>query len=132
MATAHATFVVDEIGHGEPIATHPGAEVARARVRKTFTGDFAGTGQVEMTTALAGDGRGYVGVEWLEGTLDGRVGGFALLHCGTADATGQSGTWPIVPGSGTDALVGIAGHAEVGVDAEGIHRFTLDYELPEG
>lgn len=126
-----STFTVDGIDHGEPVADHPGVEVARAQVHKTFAGPLSGTGRVDMTTALAGQGRGYVGVEWIEGVLDGRDGGFALLHCGTADQHEQWAVWRIVPGSGTGELAGIRGEAEIDITEDGTHVLTVRYDLPE-
>ena len=127
---AKATFTVDGIDHGEPVANHPGTELSRARVNKTFSGDLAGTGTVEMMTAFGEAGRGSVAIEWIQGTLGGRGGGFALLHCGTQDGTDQWAVWRVVPGSGTDELEGIVGEGQIEVDADGTHRFRLAYELP--
>lgn len=126
---AHATFTVDGIDHGEPLTDHPGVEVSRARVRKTFSGDLVGTGTVEMMTAFAEDGRGYVAVEWIEGALHGEQGAFALLHLGTQGADGQWGTWRVVPGTGTGALRAITGDAEITIDEDGAHSIVLRYEL---
>lgn len=126
---ANATFTVDEVTAGERLGDRDGTELARARVRKTFSGALEGTGEVEMTTAVAAGGRGYVGIEWIEGVLDGRTGGFALLHCGTMGVDGQWATWPIVPGSGSAELAGISGNATIEIDAAGGHHFALDYAI---
>lgn len=128
---AESVFVVDEITDGEPIASRGRTDVARARVHKTFSGDLEAKGVVELSTAVAPDGRGYVGIEWVEGTLQGRSGGFALLHAGTMDSSGQWATWPIVPGSGSGELEGIMGDGVIEIDDQGEHRFSLTYELPE-
>jgi len=126
---ANATFTVDGIDHGEPVANHPGIELSRARVNKTFAGDLEGTGTVAMMTAFGEDGRGYVAIEWIEGSLHGKSGGFALLHCGTQGAGEQWAVWRVVPGSGTGDLAGIDGDGWIEVDADGTHRFRLDYEV---
>lgn len=127
---ANATFTVDGIDHGEPVANHPGTELSRARVNKTFTGELEGSGTVEMLTAFGDVGRGYVAIEWIEGTLAGRSGGFALLHCGTQGPDDQWAVWRVVPGSGTDGLTGLTGEGRIDVDPDGTHRFQLTYELP--
>lgn len=127
---AEATFTVDGIDHGEPVADHRGTELSRARVNKTFSGAVEGSGTVEMMSAYGEDGRGYVAIEWIEGTVDGRSGGFALIHAGTQDAQSQWAVWRVVPGSGTDGLAGITGEGHISIDEDGTHRFRLGYELP--
>ncbi len=130
---AESTFVVDEITDGEPIGSRGHTDVSRARVHKTFSGDLEGRGVVELSTAVAPEGRGYVGIEWIEGTLNGRSGGFAVLHAGTMDGMGQQwATWPIVPGSGSRELEGIVGDGTIEITDDGEHRFVLVFELPEG
>lgn len=103
---------------------------SRVEIRKTFTGDLEAQGSVEMLAVQAGEpGSGYVALERIEGTLQGRRGGFAVLHQGTMVGEVTSGRWPISPGSGTGELKGISGEARIEIDQEGAHTLFLDYQL---
>ena len=89
-------------------------------------GDLVGTGTVEMLAARSpSGGAGYVALERIEGTLAGKTGTFALLHLGTMDGSGESGHWPIVPGSGTGDLRGVSGTAKIERTEAGEHRVML-------
>jgi hypothetical protein len=122
---ARSTFTVDK--RDMQPADWTGGGLMRARFVKTFTGDLAGTGTVEATL-LRTDADGpsvYVGIERIEGTLAGRTGSFLLTHTAVSHGTATSGTWAIVPASGTGALSAIRGTGTITPD----HEFTLDYEL---
>jgi metallo-beta-lactamase class B len=104
----------------------------RMRLEKTFTGDLVGTGQGEMLTAMTGTqgSAGYVAIERVTGTLHGRAGSFVLQHTGIMDRGTPQLAVTIVPDSGTGELAGIAGTLAIDV-ADGQHRYTLEYSLPE-
>lgn len=106
----------------------PGRELAKATVRKTFTGALDGTSVAELMTAAQGEGRGYLATEEFDGTLDGRSGGFVMQHGGIGDAEGAESFGEILPGSGTGELVGIRGKVAYQHDESGA-RVTLTYEL---
>ena len=76
-----------------------------------------------------GDGAGYVALETVRGTLDGRTGTFAILHAGTMTEDGMWAKWPISPGSGTGELEGIRGEVRIEIAPDGAHTLYLDYEL---
>ncbi len=42
----------------------------------------------------------------------------------------QSGSYTVVPDSGTGQLAGLSGQGDIAVDAGGAHTLTLDYDLP--
>jgi hypothetical protein len=125
---ARAPFTLDDFA-GEPSYRQEDGErvqFARAHIEKTFTGDLEGTGTVDMISVSVGDeGAAYVAMEWIEGTLDGRRGGFALMHAADDKLT----AWRIVVGSGTGELTGIRGEAAIDIDESGAHTLTLDYDL---
>ncbi|MBE1501862.1 hypothetical protein H4696_008962 [Amycolatopsis lexingtonensis] len=123
-STATASFVLDK---WEPQATDEagGTEFARVAIAKTFTGAVEGTSTVEMLSASNATSRAYVAFERLAVTVDGREGGFVLHH--TADDSGL--TLKILAGSGFGELTGISGSANIEMDAEQNHTFTLTYEL---
>ena len=86
-----------------------GTKLARVTVRKTFTGDVAGTSVTELLTAGGGTGRGYVASELFEGSIDGRKGSVVFQHGGVGDDTGGEAFGNIVPGTGSGELAGLRG-----------------------
>ncbi len=110
-----------------------GVQLSRTRIAKTFSGDIEGTGVVQSVMAVAPQGSaGYVGIELIVASVHGRSGSFVLQHAATADRGTQSGSWTIVPDSGTGELAGLSGTGEIIVTPEGDHTFILDYELTTG
>ena len=72
---------------------------------------------------------GYVAIELVTGTLDGKQGTFTLQHLASMDAAGSHMQVQIVPGSGTGQLHGITGTFEIKI-TDGKHNYDLSYELP--
>jgi hypothetical protein len=127
MPRAESSFVVDS-WHGESYDTEPGAELGRARLTKTFSGDLVGSSTAELLSATTEVGpAAYVALERIRGSVHGRSGTFVLHH--SAGAAGAQ--WTVVLGSGTDDLKGMTGTAEIARHDDGSHTFVLDYELPE-
>ncbi len=79
-------------------------------------------------TAVEGSA-GYVAIERVNGTLDGRAGSFALQHSGTMDRGTPTLSVTVVPDSGTEALTGLSGSMTIDVGEE--HRYGFTYRLPE-
>lgn len=109
-----------------------GARLTRARVTKTFHGDFecVSTAELLMATAQVETSRAYVGFERVTGRIQGRSGSFVLHHNAFGSAAGGEARWLVLPDSGTGDLHGMAGEAHIEIDPDGTHRFTLDYDLP--
>ncbi len=128
---ATATFTLDS-WEPEPIDDGPGAALGRVRITKTFSGDLAGTGTVEMLTAMTAveGSAAYVAFERISGTLAGRSGTFVVHHTATSAAGDQSGSWTVVPDSGTGELRGMEGDGVIAVSSDG-HALVLDYALPD-
>jgi hypothetical protein len=126
---AVAGFDVDPFDGDPPYREDDGVGHTRARIEKTFHGAIEGHGSVEMLAARADAGSGYVALERITGTVNGRSGGFSLLHIGTMTGTEVWGRWLVVPGSGTGELGTIRGEGRIDVDAAGRHTFTLEYEV---
>ena len=103
------------------------ADVARATIRKSFTGELEGTsvgyGLLLQTPDQTG---GYVVIERVSATADGREGTFVIQHYGVRDAAG-GGPWygDVVPGSGTDGFAGVTGTFAIQHDEAGA-VFTWD------
>jgi hypothetical protein len=72
---------------------------------------------------------GYVAIERVSGTLQGRTGTFALQHSGTMTRGRPQLTISVVPDSGTDELVGLAGQMGITI-ADGKHSYEFEYTLP--
>jgi len=119
-----------------PVAqdSHPdGITLGRYSLDKQYHGALEAAAKGEMLAAgssVKGSG-GYVAVERVEGTLDGKRGSFALQHLGQmSQADGQHLTILVVPGSGTGELEGIAGTLDIKIAADGAHSYDLAYTLP--
>ena len=97
-------------------------------VTEPFSGDVAGSGSVRFLQASRIDGSAsFCGIERVVGRLAGREGSFLLQDSGTLQGNQVSGSWFVVPGSGSDQLVGLRGEggfeAQLGQNAS----WTLAY-----
>jgi hypothetical protein len=104
--------------------------IGRMSLAKRYHGALDATGVGEMLaagTATPGSA-GYVAIEQVDGTLDGRRGRFHLQHTGTMDRGTPSLTITVVPDSGTDALVGLSGRLTVRIEG-GAHEYDFEYRL---
>ena len=72
---------------------------------------------------------GYVAMERVEGSLDGRVGGFVLQHSGTLDRGAKHLDLHVVPDSGSGQLAGLRGRMQIEITG-GAHFYRFDYTLP--
>jgi hypothetical protein len=101
---------------------------------KQFHGDLEATSKGQMLaagTAVQGSA-GYVAMERVTGTLNGRSGTFVLQHSGTMNRGAPHLTLTVVPDSGTGELEGLAGSMTID-RAEGKHSYGFEYTLgPEG
>jgi Protein of unknown function (DUF3224) len=75
---------------------------------------------------------GYVLIERVTGTLHGNRGSFSLQHSGLMDNGAPDLSIVVVPGSGTEQLVGLSGkvHLDLQSVREGKHIYDLEYSLP--
>jgi hypothetical protein len=80
-----------------------------------------------LQTSNADDDASFVGVERVTGSIGANSGTFVLQDQGTVKGSTVSGSWFVVPGSGTGSLRGLRG--EAGFTAELGQRadITLDY-----
>lgn len=112
----------------------PGIEPAalgRMSIDKRFHGDLEATSLGEMLSAGTGvpGSAGYVAIERVTGTLDGREGSFVLMHYGLMERGTPSLRVSVVPDSGTGALEGIRGELTIRTE-QGRHEYGFEYELP--
>ena len=113
------------------VAEHSG--LGRMSLDKQFHGALEATSAGEMLgfrDAALGSG-GYVAMETVRGTLDGRAGSFVLQHSSTMTRGEPAQSITVVPDSGTGALAGLAGRMVVDIAPGGAHSYRFDYTLPE-
>jgi hypothetical protein len=109
-----------------------GSTLGRMSIDKQFHGDLEATSKGEMLTAMTEvkGSAGYVAIERVSGTLQGRQGSFVLLHRGIMTGEGQELSLSVVPDSGSGELVGLAGKMDIKI-AEGRHFYEFEYTLVE-
>lgn len=108
------------------------AHAGRMSLDKHFYGDLIATSKGEMLTAgtVTKGSAGYVAIERVSGTLNGKSGNFSLQHSGTMTRGIPQLTVTVVPDSGTGQLTGITGQMNI-VIAAGKHSYEFDYTLPD-
>ena len=108
------------------------APLGRMSIDKQFHGDLEATSKGEMLAAqsVVKGSAGYVAIEQVTGTLQGRHGTFFLQHSGTMDRSVAQLTVTVIPDSGTDELEGLAGKMSIDI-ADGKHLYDFEYTLPE-
>jgi len=101
-----------------------GPNILEIQATEEFIGDLAGVGTVRFLFVSRADGSAsFAGVERFSGELDGCPGTFILQNSGTLDGGEVSGSWFVVPGSGTEGFTGLRG--EGGFQTE--IGYFLDY-----
>lgn len=131
MAHARGTFEVQLTPQADESAA--GAGLGRMALDKQFHGDLEATSQGQMLsagTAVQGSA-GYVALERVSGTLQGRAGTFVLQHHGLMNRGTPSLTITVVPDSGTGELTGLAGTMAITI-ADGRHSYDFEHTLPDG
>jgi hypothetical protein len=113
-----------------PYDSAQGVTLARVRFDKRFSGALAATSEVHMIGARtpAEGSAGYVAIERVTGTLEGRRGSFVLQHNGVMTRGVASLAVTVVPDSGTDELSGLSGRMEIEI-VEGQHCYAFDYQI---
>ena len=102
----------------------------RLSLDKEFSGALAGTSKGQMVgafTAVEGSA-GYVALERVTGTLNGKKGSFILQHSGSMKGGASTIIVTVVPDSGTEELVGLAGTMEIIIEGKK-HSYVFDYTL---
>lgn len=105
--------------------------LGRLSIDKQFHGDLEATSRGEMLSAMGGvDGSaGYVALERVTGSLNGRTGSFVLQHNGSMNRGQQSLSIHVVPDTGTGELTGLAGTMRIVIGNLGEHNYEFDYTL---
>ncbi len=107
-----------------------GVSLARVSFDKRFAGALDATSGVQMLgarTPVEGSA-GYVAIERVTGTLDGKQGTFVLQHSGVMTRGARTLSVTVVPDSGTGELKGLSGRMDIQV-VDGKHFYEFDFEL---
>jgi hypothetical protein len=128
---ATGTFEVKLTPQGDG-DTAEGSTLGRMTLAKQFHGDLDGTSKGEMLTAGTDvkNSAGYVAIERITGTLNGRAGSFVLQHSGTLMRGAPTQSITVVPDSGSGQLAGITGKMIITI-VDGKHSYDFEYTLPE-
>ncbi len=109
-----------------------GTTMGRMSIDKTFHGDLEATSKgamLSVRTSTKGSA-GYVAIELVSGTLDGRCGDFVLQHSALMTHGISHQIVEIVPDSGGDELKGLCGTMTISI-IDGKHFYELVYALQE-
>lgn len=107
------------------------AGIGRMMLDKYYHGDLEATGLGQMLalrTVVEGSA-GYVALERVSGSLQGRSGAFALQHSGTMTRGTPQLVITVVPDSGSDELQGLTGTLAITI-SDGQHFYDFEYTLP--
>jgi hypothetical protein len=107
------------------------AHLQRMTIDKQFHGELEAVSKGEMIAAQSEvqGSAGYVAMERVTGTLNGRRGSFVLQHSGTMAAGAFTLSVTVVPDSGTDELQGLAGSMTIVIGPDGKHSYEFEYTL---
>ena len=131
MARATGTFEV-ALTPQELANKSSSAELGRMSIDKQFRGDLEAASKGEMLSARTNvkGSAGYVAIEQVSGTLQGRRGTFVLQHSGTMTRGVPQLTLTVVPDSGTGELVGLSGAMAI-IIVDGKHSYEFEYTFSE-
>jgi hypothetical protein len=131
--TLHAKGPFDVKISPQADADLPQGVLSRMGIDKQFHGDLEAVSKGEMLAAgnPSKGSAGYVALEQVTGTLNGKKGSFVLQHSATIDHGVPHLSVTVVPESGTDQLTGLSGSMNIIITA-GKHSYDFEYTLPEG
>ena len=107
-----------------------GIRLTRAEVTQRFEGTVTGDGAVQWLMTYRPDGTArFVGLQRVDGSLEGKSGSFVMETSGDFD--GQVASWEavVIPGSGTDDLHGLSGRGTFTAPHGSAASFELEYSL---
>lgn len=109
-----------------------GAAIGRMLLDKQFHGPLNARSQGQMLAfrSPVEGSAGYVAMELVSGTLDGRSGSFVLQHSGTRDRGAMALDLHVVADSGSGELTGLRGRMQIDI-RDGAHYYHFAYLLPE-
>jgi Protein of unknown function (DUF3224) len=131
VVTMHAKGTFDVKLSPEAEDKTEGSTLGRYSLNKQYHGDLEAASWGEMLAASTSTkgSAGYVAMERVSGTLNGRKGTFVLQHTGTINRGATQLSVRVVPDSGTDQLAGLMGTLNI-IIADGKHSYELEYAIP--
>jgi uncharacterized protein DUF3224 len=128
--TANARFAITTWDE-KPYSEGPDLpKLTRATVKKTFSGDIEGEGQVDYLMMYRSDGSAaFIGLERISGRVGGKKGTFVLQRTGVFEDGQAKESYSVVPGSATGELRGLRGEGSSSVGHGLEHPFSLSYEF---
>ncbi|MDO8051083.1 DUF3224 domain-containing protein [Janthinobacterium sp. SUN211] len=131
MPTIHGTFDVT-ITPETLSDTAAQSGLGRLSLDKRYHGALDASARGEMLSARASvaGSAGYVALERVEGTLDGRHGSFYLQHSGMMTRGAPALSVTVVPDTGTEQLQGLSGSLAIRIE-EGKHYYAFTYEIAD-
>jgi hypothetical protein len=108
-------------------------KLGRMAIDKQISGDLMATTKGQMISALTDTqgSAGYVAIERVTGTLNGKQGSFVLQHNGLMHRGNPFLSVVVVPDSGTDELVGLEGEFKIIIEGDR-HSYEFHYQLSGG
>lgn len=105
-------------------------DVGRMQLDKQYSGTLQAhsLGQMLSHRSSTEGSAGYVALERVEGTLNGKEGSFVLVHMGLMSQGQQQLEIKVVPDSGTNELAGLSGTMDILIE-EGQHFYQFDYQI---
>ena len=104
-------------------------KVTSARVTKKYSGDIEGDSVTEWLMSYSEDGSAtFVGLERINGTIDGRNGTLVLQHVGKYNDGAATAELTAVAGGGSGKLSGATGGGDFRADPAG--QVHLDLAFP--
>jgi hypothetical protein len=109
-----------------------GNPAGRMLIDKQFHGDLeaASVGQMLAAMTAVKGSAGYVAIEKVTGTLNGRKGSFVLQHSSTMARGVPQQSVTVIPDSGTEELAGLSGKMTI-IIADGKHSYEFEHTLDE-
>ena len=102
----------------------------RMLLDKRYHGELEASSRGQMLAAqtTVKGSAGYVAIEQVTGTLQGRSGSFVLQHTGVMNRGVGSLTITVIPDSGTGELADLAGTMSIEI-AGGVHSYVFEFTL---
>ncbi|MFL5768150.1 MAG: DUF3224 domain-containing protein [Actinomycetota bacterium] len=131
MGTLIGTFEITSMGEDTLRELGGSAKLTHANGTQHFSGGIEGDGSVDwLMCYVDGGGASYVGLQRIEGSVDGRKGTFVIEAVGRFDGGASRGSWAVIEGSGTGELEGITGEGRFEAPGGPNATYSLEYRLP--
>ena len=129
-ARAEGTFTVASWDEDTYQELDGKAKLTKARVGYRLSGGIEGEATWEALMCYRPDGTAeYTGLQYVSAQIAGRSGTCVMVADGSYADGAATGTWRVIPGSGTGRLAGLRGSGTSVATSTPPGTFTFDYEL---